>query len=211
MSASKVMRAHEPMRARPTLRRSRWARLLALGAMTVCFASTAMADDVALDQLPGQRIDSDWFRYADAKAGVAIDIPTRGYRYDVLTDGTGLTLTSADGAVSLTASAHPVANALATPTPDVRRSIAALYDTAVDNAIRKHGTLTYRTRKDHFFVLSGVVDNHTYYERLAISPQCPARFSSLRVFHPKALTSRLDAVVTRMSLSLRATCRGGEG
>ncbi len=202
--------------ARPSLRGVGLAVLLGLGGASfgvVSFGavSTATAEEVALAQLPGARLDADWFRYTDLKSGVAIDIPAHGYRYDVLADGTGLTLTSADGAVSFTASAHPVDNALATPTPDIRRSIVALYDTAVDNASRKHATITYRVRKDRFFVLSGVVDNHTYYERLAISPACPARFSSLRVFHPHSLTRSLDAVVTRMSLSLRATCRGGEG
>jgi hypothetical protein len=81
----------------------------------------------------------------------------------------------------------------------------------VDNAVRKNGAITYKVKKDNFFVLSGVVANNTYYERLNISPSCPTGFSALRVFHRKSLTSRLNRLVTRMSLSLRATCQAEEG
>jgi hypothetical protein len=66
-------------------------------------------------------------------------------------------------------------------------------------------------KKDNFFVLSGVVDDNTYYERLNVSSSCPEGFAALRVFHRKSLTSRLNRLVTRMSLSLRATCQAEEG
>ena len=185
--------------------------LLVLGAASFPFTSKAVAEEVALDQLPGTRIDADWFRYANRKAGVAIDIPTQGFRYDVPAGGSDLTLTSLDGAVTITVSAHGVRKVLGTAPNDARQSIARLFDTAVDNAHRKNGAITYKVKKDNFFVLSGVVDNNTYYERLNISPSCPSGFSALRVFHRKSLTSRLNRLVTRMSLSLRATCQAEEG
>ena len=185
--------------------------LLVLGAASPPFTSKAVAEEVALDQLPGTRIDADWFRYANRKAGVAIDIPTRGFRYDVPAGGSDLTLTSDDGAITITVSAHGVRKVLGTAPNDARQSIARLFDTAVDNAHRKNGAITYKVKKDNFFVLSGVVDDNTYYERLNISPSCPAGFSALRVFHRKSLTSRLNRLVTRMSLSLRATCQAEEG
>jgi len=175
------------------------------------FTHKAMAEEIALDQLPGARIDANWFRYTNRKAGVAIDIPTQGFRYDVPAGGSDLTLTSLDGAVTITVSAHGVRKVLGTAPNDARQSIARLFDTAVDNAIRKNGAITYKVKKDNFFVLSGVVDNNTYYERLNISPSCPSGFSALRVFHRKSLTSRLNRLVTRMSLSLRATCQAEEG
>ena len=50
-----------------------------------------------------------------------------------------------------------------------------------------------------------------YYERLTISSNCSALFNSLRIFYPQALERSFDALVTRMSLSLRATCLGEEG
>jgi hypothetical protein len=185
--------------------------LLVIGAAALPFASKAIAEEVALDQLPGAPIDANWFRYANRKAGVAIDIPTKGFRYDVPAGGADLTLTSDDGAITITVSAHGVGKVLGTTPNDARRSVARLFDTAVDNAVRKHGAITYKVKKDNFFVLSGVVDNNTYYERLNVSPSCPDDFSALRVFHRKSLTSRLNHLVTRMSLSLRATCQTQAG
>jgi hypothetical protein len=175
------------------------------------FTSKATAEEVSLEQLPGGRIDDNWFRYANRKAGVAIDIPTKGFRYDVPAGGADLTLRSNDGAVTITVSAHGVRGVLGTASNDARRSVARLYETAVDNAVRKNGAITYKVKKDNFFVLSGVVDDNTYYERLNVSPSCPDGFGALRVFHRKALTSRLNKLVTRMSLSLRATCPSREG
>jgi hypothetical protein len=185
--------------------------LLVVAMASLGFTHKAIAEEIALDQLPGARIDANWFRYTNRKAGVAIDIPTQGFRYDVPAGGSDLTLTSLDGAVTITVSAHGVRKVLGTAPNDARQSIARLFDTAVDNAIRKNGAITYKVKKDNFFVLSGVVDNNTYYERLNISPSCPSGFSALRVFHRKSLTSRLNRLVTRMSLSLRATCQAEEG
>ncbi len=185
------------------------AALLVMGAAST-FTFRAAAEELSLEQLPGARIDANWFRYANRKAGVAIDIPTKGFRYDVPAGGSDLTLTSNDGAITITVSAHGVRKVLGTAPNDARQSIARLFDTAVDNAHRKNGAITYKVKKDNFFVLSGVVDDNTYYERLNISPSCPAGFSALRVFHRKSLTSRLNRLVTRMSLSLRATCQAEE-
>ena len=186
------------------------AALLVMGAAST-FTFRATAEELSLEQLPGARIDANWFRYANRKAGVAIDIPTQGFRYDVPAGGSDLTLTSNDGAITITVSAHGVRKVLGRAPDDARQSIARLFDTAVDNAHRKNGAITYKVKKDNFFVLSGVVDNNTYYERLNISPSCPAGFSALRVFHRQSLTSRLNRLVTRMSLSLRATCQAEEG
>jgi len=185
------------------------AALLVMGAAST-FTFRAAAEELSLEQLPGARIDANWFRYANRKAGVAIDIPTKGFRYDVPAGDSDLTLTSNDGAITITVSAHGVRKVLGTAPNDARQSIARLFDTAVDNAHRKNGAITYKVKKDNFFVLSGVVDDNTYYERLNISPSCPAGFSALRVFHRKSLTSRLNRLVTRMSLSLRATCQAEE-
>jgi len=186
------------------------AALLVMGAAST-FTFRAAAEELSLEQLPGGRIDANWFRYANRKAGVAIDIPTKGFRFDVPAGGSDLTLTSNDGAITITVSAHGVRKVLGTAPNDARQSIARLFDTAVDNAHRKNGAITYKVKKDNFFVLSGVVDDNTYYERLNISPSCPAGFSALRVFHRKSLTSRLNRLVTRMSLSLRATCQAEAG
>jgi hypothetical protein len=202
-------RARVASRAKPPL--SGLTALLMVGAASFPLTVKGTAEELSLEQLPGARIDDSWFRYANRKAGVAIDIPTKGFRYDVPAGGADLTLTSNDGAVTITVSAHGVRNVLGTATNDARQSIARLFDTAVDNAKRKNGAITYKVKKDNFFVLSGVVDDNTYYERLNVSPSCPDGFAALRVFHRKSLTSRLNHLVTRMSLSLRATCQAEEG
>jgi len=201
----------ETLTWRPRVSSGALAGVLVFAAASLPFTCAAIAEEVSLDQLPGARIDANWFRYVNRKAGVAIDIPTKGFRYDAPSGGADLTLTSNDGAVTITVSAHGVKNVLGTAPTDARRSVARLFDTSVDNAIRKNGAITYKVKRDNFFVLSGVVDNNTYYERLNVSPSCPDGFSALRVFHRKSLTSRLNKLVTRMSLSLRATCQSQEG
>lgn len=177
----------------------------------VSFQSVAYADDVSLSQLSGARINSDWFRYINSRFGVAIDIPTRGYRYELPVNGSGLTLTSNNGAIVITVSAHWVANMFDGANNDVRNSISHLFDDAVADTIKKEGTVTYSVKKDEFFVISGNFGDNTYYERMTISPRCPAIFNGFRIFHPRALERSLDRVVTRMSNSLRATCQGEEG
>ena len=204
-------RNSETLSCRPGGAAGALAALLVFGAASFPFTLKATAEELSLEQLPGAHIDANWFRYANRKAGVAIDIPTQGFRYDVPAGGADLTLTSNDGAVTITVSAHGVSNVLGTATNDARHSVARLFDTAVDNAIRKNGAISYKVKKDNFFVLSGVVDNNTYYERLNVSPSCPDGFAALRVFHRKSLTSRLNNLVTRMSLSLRDTCQSQEG
>ena len=171
-------RNSERLSCRPRVSSGALAALLVMGAAST-FTFRATAEELSLEQLPGARIDANWFRYANRKAGVAIDIPTKGFRYDVPAGGSDLTLTSNDGAITITVSAHGVRKVLGTAPNDARQSIARLFDTAVDNAHRKNGAITYKVKKDNFFVLSGVVDDNTYYERLNISPSCPADFSAL--------------------------------
>jgi hypothetical protein len=175
------------------------------------FQSAANADEVLLSQLSGARIDSNWFRYVNSRFGVAIDIPTQGYRYELPANGSGLTLTSNDESVVITVSAHWVVNMFDGANNDVRKSISHLFDDAVADTIQKNGTVTYSVKKDEFYVISGNFGDNTYYERMTISPSCPAIFNGFRIFHPKALERSLDRVVTRMSNSLRATCQGEEG
>lgn len=175
------------------------------------FQSVAYADEVSLSELTGAQINSNWFRYINPRFGIAIDIPARGYRYELPVNGSGLTLTSNNGAVVITVSAHWVVNIFEGANNDVRRSISHLFDDAVAGTIKKKGTVTYSVKKDEFYVISGNFGDNTYYERVTISPRCPAIFNGFRIFHPKTLERSLDTVVTRMSNSLRATCQSEEG
>ena len=170
----------------------------------------AIADVVTLSQLPGARINSEWFRYINSRFGLAVDMPARGYRYEIPVNGSGLTLSSSSG-VTITVYAHWVINLVEDATDDVRKSISRLFDNAVAETMTKGGSVEYSVMKDDFYVVSGRFDDNAYYERLTISPQCPAIFNSLRFFYPTSLERKLDALVTRMSTSLRATCQGAEG
>lgn len=44
------------------------------------FISDAYGDEVTLGQLPGVRLNADWFRYVNLRFGLAIDIPLQGTR-----------------------------------------------------------------------------------------------------------------------------------
>ena len=140
----------------------------------------AYCDEVSLRQLSGARIDGDWFRYINSRFGVAVDIPTKHFRYDVPVNGSGLTLTSFDRAVTVTVYAHWLINILNSANTDVKRSISILFDKAVVDTTSQNGTVTYSVRKDDFYVLSGNIGPNTYYERMMISSECPAIFNSLR-------------------------------
>jgi hypothetical protein len=173
------------------------------------FISSAYADEVTLAQLSGARIDANWFRYVNLRFGLAVDIPTKGYRYDVPVNGSGLTLQSE--LVTITLYAHWVSNLVTDANNNVQNSVSQLFDDAISQTLEKGGTVDYSVRKDDFYVISGAFGKDVYYERRTISARCPAIFNSLRIFYPKSLERSLDRLVTKMSRSLRATCQGAEG
>ena len=184
--------------------------LLIIGAISV-LESSSRAEEVSLSNLSGAKIDNQWFRYVNRRFGLAIDIPTQGYRYEVPINGSGLTLTSRDKATTITIYAHWVINVVDNADNVVSRSVSQLFDKAVNETLEKRGTVEYSVKKDEFYVISGRFGNDMYYERLTVSPNCPAIFNTFRIFHPLYQEKTLDALVTRMSKSLTATCRGEEG
>jgi hypothetical protein len=171
--------------------------------------------EVPLSGLSGKRIDKDWFRYTNGRFGLAIDVPARGYRYVLPVNGSGMAVISADekedDRVTITIYTHWVVNLFDNAGNNVDASIKSLFDKAVDETRAANGSVTYNVRKKQFYVISGHFDGNTFYERMIISPKCPAIFNSVRVFSPKAREREIDKLVTRLSLSLRATCQGGEG
>jgi hypothetical protein len=167
--------------------------------------------DVSLAGLSGERIDRNWFRYVNGRFGMAVDIPAHGYRYTLPVNGSGLTLRSDDEQVTITLYAHWVANPFPHADNNVEASIKHFFDADIAQTKANEGTITYSVRKKQFYVVSGHFGENTFYERMTISPRCPAIFNSVRIFSPKARGREIDNLVTRMSLSLRATCRGEEG
>jgi hypothetical protein len=175
-------------------------------------AETFEGGEVPLADLPGKRIDKDWFRYRNTRFGLAIDIPARGYRYVLPVNGSGMAVICGDekeeDRVTITIYTHWVVNLFDDANNNVDASIKYLFDKAVDETKAANGLMTYSMRKKQFYVISGHFGDNTFYERMIISPKCPAIFNSVRVFSPKAREREIDKLVTRLSLSLRATCQG---
>jgi len=171
----------------------------------------AFADEVSIRDLSGARIDANWFRYINLRFGLAVDIPTRGYKYEVPQNGSGLTLASLSKPVVITLYAHWVINLFDAANNDVQRTISHLFDNTVAETRQKNGTVEYSVKEGNFYVISGQFGNNTYYERLTVSSECPAIFNALRIFYPRNIEKDLDYLVTRMSKTLTATCKGEEG
>src|SRR5215471_13445911 len=107
-----------------------------------CYGVQAKAEDVTLKQLSGARIDSNSFRYFNGRFGLAIDIPTRGYRYTIPANDSGLTLSSLDDEVVITIYTHfVVPNLLETANNDVRTTISKLFDRSVKDTLKENGTV----------------------------------------------------------------------
>ena len=132
-------------------------------------------------------------------------------RYLLPENGSGFSLISKDGSVTIMVSAHWVANRFEEANNDARKSISQLFDDAVAETLQQSGTITYSIKKDEFYVISGNFGDNGYYERMTISSTCPAIYNSVRVFYPNRLDLLLNTLVTRLSKSLSATCKGEEG
>jgi hypothetical protein len=198
--------------------------LALLGLMLAGSQSHGQDDDVfdggelPLADLPGKRIDRDWFRYTNPRFGLAIDIPARGYRYVLPANGSGMAVISGDESIWITIYTHFVVNhsILVPHDPALGNAAAAIsriYDHKAAETLAGGSTITYGVKKKHFYVLAGhfkdkVDQDTTYYERYAISPRCPHVFSSLRITYPKSKERELSKFVTRLSRSLRSTCQG---
>ena len=104
--------------------------------------------EVPLADLPGKRIDSDWFRYTNRRFGLPIDIPARGYRYVLPVNGSGMAVTSGDEKIWITIYAHFVVNHpvfIANPDdPELASaaaSISRIYDHEVAETWRREARL----------------------------------------------------------------------
>jgi hypothetical protein len=169
-------------------------------------ASTACAEAVSGGQLFGYQARVDWVRYLNARFGLRVDLPDKGFRRELTSNGSGMTLTSLDQAITIEVHANWVKSILPGETPGADRTIAFLHDQAVAQTWSRGGKVTYSVRHHDFYVISGTLGPMVYYERLAISPACPDVFDAIRVKYPQTIERELDPLVTRLSMSLRAIC-----
>jgi hypothetical protein len=147
-----------------------------------------------------------WIGYLNARFGLRVDIPASGFRRDLSPTGTGLTLTSRDGAISIDVHANWLAGVLPEATRNAGQSITSLHEQAIAATRQKGGIIGTSVRRDDSYVISGTLGSMAYYERVVISPACPDVFDAIRVKYPQAIGRELDALVARMASSLRAVC-----
>ena len=153
-----------------------------------------------------QGVPSGWVGYLNARFGLRVDLPASGFRHELAPNGSGVTLTSSDGAVTIVAHANRVASVLPAAGRDAAQNVATLLDDALAQTRRNGGSVTYSVRHSDFYVISGYLGDRIYYERLAISPACPGVFDAIRVTYPPHAKPALDPIVTRVSRSLQAVC-----
>jgi hypothetical protein len=154
---------------------------------------------------------ADWFRYQNVRFGLSVDLPDIGLRRELASDGSGLTLTSGDSAITIQVHANAIRRILPDAGDDANRSAAALFAQTLAETRTRGGIITYGAQRDGFYAIAGALGDSIYYERLAISPDCPQVFGAVRMKYPAAIERALDTTVARLASSLRAVCPVGSG
>lgn len=155
-------------------------------------------------RLPGAAIDADWFRYLNPRFGAAADIPARGWTVEIPVNGDGVVLSSTRGA-TITINGQSVRNIVDNADADIPRTISKIFDATI---ARQGRVVTYSVKRPNFYVVSGTAQGDVFYERVTISPDCPAVYSTLSINYPAALQRMMDPIVSRVSKTLASTCRG---
>jgi hypothetical protein len=132
-----------------------------------------------------------WRSYEDPRAGTRVDFPAGLFPVDAgeTERGTGRVFKTADGRATF--SAYMLEN----EDEDSPRSYLSKF-LKVDPA-----TIDYRRVTDRFFAVSGVRDEVVYYSRCNFH----GRIHCMYMTYPAAELRDWDAIVTRVSLSLRGT------
>jgi hypothetical protein len=138
-----------------------------------------------------------WRSYTNPRFGTTIAYPDRFRPGRAPTNGAGLTFTGADSASFSVYGSH---NAL---DHDIK---------GLETFIRENRSpgerITYDARGENWFVLAGTNGDITFYERHLLSHQGKI-VNAFVMQYPTRLQKQYDAIVTRMSRSLRAG-RGGD-
>ena len=132
-----------------------------------------------------------WQSYVDAQSGTRVDFPTRLFPVDAgaTERGTGRIFQSDDGRARL--SVYAVENAENdTPASYLRKFLK------VDPS-----TVDYRRVTARFFAISGIRNGEVYYSRCNFHRQMHCIYIS----YPASQMRAWDDIVTRVSLTLRAT------
>jgi len=184
---------------------------LVRGIITACltapFAVTlAISQETAsLDQIPGQRIDADWYRYTNEQYGLEVDIPTTGYNYELGDLGDELSLASADDEQAITVYGSQDVD------PNLRGqnltlAFAALADAQID-AMRLGGIeITLEHTEPLWFEVAATDATYLYFQKGLIDENCPTLTANLWIKFPVGSRKEFDKVVQRMAKSLTIEC-----
>jgi hypothetical protein len=185
MSIAKMARRGRPLRAA--------AFAFAALAATAPAASRAFAqmDAGAAAVTPGLAAPR-WTVFAD-EFGTAVDVPENVFPVDAGPSfrGTGRDLQSGDGRARLMIYMEDN-DGRHTPASFVRANLAAPRD-----------RLDYNRVTHRFFAISGVNDDQIFYSRCNFPHGVAGRLHCVYLAYPKAEVRRWDAIVTRISRSLR--------
>ncbi len=148
-----------------------------------------VAADCNPAQAQGSSRDLGWQRYVDQQTGTQVDFPAGLFTVDAGEPerGAGRVFESEDGRAKF--SAYTLEN----ETGETPRSY-----------LQKHlkvdpSTIDYRRVTDRFFVVSGIRGGEVYYSRCNFA----GRMHCIYMSYPERELRAWDAIVTRVSLSLR--------
>jgi len=143
------------------------------------------------DEVPGPQ---GWAPYLNRDAGMAVDYPANVFsiKDGAAEKGTGDRFRTADGRAQLTVYALPNADG-DTPRSYLDRHLL------IDRSKLDYGLVT-----DRFFAISGIRDARTFYSRCNFPGAPRGTMHCVYLEYPAADTRAWDAIVTRISRSLRA-------
>ena len=162
-------------------------------------------ETVTIEEVPGRRIDADWYRYLNARYGVGVDIPARGFFYELSDNGDGVTLTSADGRTSISVYGSQDVDAGETGGDPVK-AFATLAEEQIDAMRLGAVNIVHDRIEPLWFEVSTTDTEFLYYQKGLLSLNCPTVTANLWIKYANTEAEEFDAAVKRMSSSLAGNC-----
>ncbi len=162
-------------------------------------------ETVTIEEVPGQRIDADWYRYRNARYGVGVDIPARGFFYELSGNSDGVTLTSADGAKSISVYGSQDIDLNETNSDPVA-AFAALAEEQIDAMRLGAVNIVHDRIEPLWFEVSTTDAAFLYYQKGLLSLNCPSFSTNLWIKYLRTDAQEFGSVVKRMSTSLVGNC-----
>lgn len=161
--------------------------------------------NATIENVPGQRIDANWYRYLNARYGIGVDIPATGFSYELSENGDEVALSSADGEKSIAVYASEDTDVHETDTDPVA-TFATLAEEQIDAMRLGAVNIVHDRIEPLWFEVSTTDDEFLYYQKGVLSSSCPTFTTTLWIKYPNAAAKEFDTVFQRMSTSLVVNC-----